>query len=232
MIAAAQSRAIHALKRNLGMTEADYRGLLKARFKVVSSCDLDAGQAGALIEEMKGLAEPGRAPGRSPARTASGRYAKVLQAFWIAGWHLGVVREKDDAAMLAFVERQTGLPHTRFLRDPAEATRAIEGMKAWLAREAKIVWPDRRDAEREGKDLAWLRKRAVAHACAVKLQELGGFRPTFQHASIWPEDVRAYAQRRGLPDDFAHYSANDWNRLAGWLGGRLRAALAKQREKA
>ncbi|MGD0564514.1 MAG: regulatory protein GemA [Roseiarcus sp.] len=232
MINVAQTRAIHALQRNLGLTDADYRGLLKARFKVVSSTDLDARQAGALIEELKGLAGPARTPGRSPAKTASGRYAKVLQAFWIAGWHLGVVEHKDDAAMLAFVARQTGLPHTRFLTDPADATRAIEGMKAWLAREAKIVWPDRRDAEREGKDLAWLRKRAVAHACAVKLQELGGFRPTFQHASIWPEDVRAYAQRRGLPDDFAHYSANDWNRLAGWLGGRLRAALAKQREKA
>ncbi len=229
MINVAQTRAIHALQRNLGMTEGDYRGLLKARFKVVSSTDLDARQAGALIEELKGLAGPARAPGRSPARTASGKYAKVLQAFWIAGWHLGVVENKDDAAMLAFVARQTGLPHTRFLTDPADATRAIEGLKAWLSREAKITWPDQRDADREGRDLAWLRKRAVAHACAVKLQELGGFRPTFAGTSVWPEDVSAYARQRGLPADFKHYEAGDWNRLAGWLGGRLRAALAKTR---
>ncbi|MGO4872774.1 MAG: regulatory protein GemA [Roseiarcus sp.] len=232
MIAAAQTRAIHALKRNLGMTDGDYRGLLKARFKVVSSTDLSSSQAGALIEELKGLATPRRAAGRSLARTATGRYAKVLQAFWIAGWHLGVVHAKDDAAMLAFVERQTGLPHTRFLTDPADATRAIEGMKAWLAREAKIVWPDQRDADREGRDISWLRKRAVAHACAVRLQQLGAFTPVIRETSVWPQDVAAYGYRRGLPAGFDFYSADDWNRLSQWLGGRLRAALAKKRGEA
>ena len=231
MIAAAQTRAIHALKRNLAMEEDDYRGLLNARFKVASSTDLNSAQAGVLIEELRALAGP-RTAGRSPAKTASGRYAKVLQALWIAGWHLGVVERKDDAALIAFVERQTGLPHTRFLNDPADANRAIEGLKAWLAREAKIVWPDQRDAERESREVGWLRKRAVAHACAVRLQELGGFRPSFKGDSVWPEDVRAYAQARGLPTDFDHYSGEDWNRLAGWLGGRLRTALTKRREAA
>jgi hypothetical protein len=229
MTAAAQTRAIHALRRNLGMTEADYRGLLKARFKVVSSTDLNSSQAGALIEELKGLGAPAKAVGRAPARTASGKYAKVLQAFWIAGWNLGVVASKDDAALIAFVERQTGLPHTRFLRDPAEASRAIEGMKAWLAREAKIVWPDQRDADRESREVGWLRKRAVARACAERLQALGAFPPTFADASVWPDDVRAYAAARGLPADFFHYSGDHWDRLAGWLGGRLRAALKRKR---
>ena len=231
MIAVAQTRAIHALQRALAMDDDDYRGFLRARFKVASSRDLNPAQANALIEELRALAGP-RAEGRSPAKTVSGRYAKVLQALWIAGWHLGIVSSKDDAALIAFVERQTGLPHTRFLSDAADANRAIEGLKAWLAREAKLVWPDQRDAEREGREVGWLRKRAVAHACAVRLQALGGFRPSFKGDSVWPEDVRAYAQRRGLPADFERYGGDDWNRLAGWLGGRLRTALTKKREAA
>lgn len=228
MTSAAQTRAIHALQRTLGMTEADYRGLLKARFKVVSSADLNESQAGALIEELKGLGGAPRAPSRSPAKTASGRYAKVLQALWISGFHLGVVKAKDDAAMLAFVERQTGLPHTRFLANPADATRAIEGLKAWLAREAGVVWPNQRDADAEGRDLAWLRAREVARACAVRLQNAGGFAPFLAGGSVWPDDIRAYGYNRGLPAGFEHYAAADWNRLTAWLGGRLRATVAKR----
>lgn len=229
MTSALQTRAIHVLRRSLGMTEADYRGLLKARFRVVSSTDLSDAQAGALIEELKGGGA--RASGRSPAKTASGKYAPVLQALWISGYHLGVVKTKDDAAMLAFVERQTGLPHTRFLANSDDATRAIEGLKAWLAREAGVVWPNQRDADAEGRDLAWLRAREVTRATAVRLQKAGGFQPFLKGNSVWPHDVCAYGSKRGLPGaGFDHYSIGDWRRLTAWLGGRLRATLAKQRE--
>ena len=53
MTSAAQTQAIHAMRRALGLTDDDYRGLLQARFHVVSSRDLNAGQAGALIDELK-----------------------------------------------------------------------------------------------------------------------------------------------------------------------------------
>jgi len=224
----AQTRAIHALRRTLGMTETDYRGLLKARFRVVSSSDLNEAQAGALIEELKGGAP--RVSGRSPAKTASGKYAPVLQALWISGYQLGVVHSRDDAAMLAFVERQTGLPHTRFLNDPADAARAIEGLKAWLAREAEIIWPNQRDADDEGRDLAWLRAREVTRALSLRLQTAGGFKPFLKDGSVWPEDICAYGYRRGLPGGFHHYAIEDWRHLTAWLGARLRATLAKQKE--
>lgn len=59
----------------------------------------------------------------------------------MSGWHLGVVRDRTDAALLAFLERQTGLEHTRFLVDAASARRMIESLKGWLAREAGVEWP-------------------------------------------------------------------------------------------
>ena len=70
----------------------------------------------------------------------TGPYAKKLQALWIAGWNLGLVRNRDDRALLAFVKRQTGLEHTQFLHDAANAKRVIEALKAWLAREGGVDW--------------------------------------------------------------------------------------------
>lgn len=230
MTSAAHTRAIHVLRRQSGMTDADYRGLLKARFSVVSSTDLNDAQAVALIEELRGGAPA--ASRRAPAKTATGKYAPVLQALWISGYHLGVVKSKDDAAMLAFVERQTGLPHTRFLTDPVDAHRAIEGLKAWLAREAGVEWPTQRNADEEGRDLTWLRSREVTRAIALRLQNTGGFKPFLEGGSVWPQDIAAYAYKRGLPSSFGYYSIQDWRRLTEWLGSRLRATLAKRGEKA
>ncbi|MEM1284930.1 MAG: regulatory protein GemA [Pseudomonadota bacterium] len=70
----------------------------------------------------------------------TGPYAKKLQALWIAGWNLGLVRNRDDKALLAFVKRQTGLEHTQFLHDAANATKVIEALKGWLAREGGVDW--------------------------------------------------------------------------------------------
>jgi len=228
MTTAAQTRAIHAMRRALGMTDADYRGLVRARFRVVSSTDLDDRQAGALIDELKGLGAPAAARTRPAAKTASGKYAPVLQALWIAAWNLGLARSRDDAAMLAFVERQTGLSHTRFLADPADAAKAIEGLKAWLARDGGVTWPVRSDETVTDRSAAWLRKQAVTRAIAARLQAAGGFAPFISGQNIWPGDVEVYGSRRGLKAAFRFYDEAEWDRLAAWLGARLRVALAKR----
>ncbi len=44
---------------------------------------------------------------RQPSKALSGKYAKKLQALWIAGYNLGVFRDRRDSALLAFVKRQT-----------------------------------------------------------------------------------------------------------------------------
>lgn len=157
----AQTRAIQSLKRQIpGFDDVAYRGLLQARFRVVSSTRLSDGQAGELIETLKGLA--GGAAPRTSASRASGKYAPVLQALWLSGHALGIVRDADDKALLAFVRRQTGMDHTRFLTDAAEARRAIEALKSWLAREGGVDWPKDGDA--------FERKRAVLDAVARRMK--------------------------------------------------------------
>ena len=220
----AQTRAIHALRKAAGMEEADYRGLLAARFRVASSTALSDVQARRLIDELKGISgQPANAP--ASRDKASGPYAPVLQALWLAAFNLGITRSKHDAAMMKFVARQTGVSHTRFLHDAALASKAIEGLKKWMEREAGVNWPQGED---RSDDNRIERKRAVVTAIKRKMEACGAIEP---RAGGEPEDWRflSYGSRHcGLPSGFAAYLPADWDILCNRLGARLRAHLAER----
>jgi hypothetical protein len=229
MTTAAQTRAIHALRKAIPtFGDDDYRDLIRREFGGRSSSRLlSEREAIRLIDVLKGLA--GQQSGRRPSETASGRYAPILRALWIGAYNLGLTRSKDDKALLAFVARQTGLEHTRFLNDPNDAMRAIEGIKAWMTRTGGVEWPKDR-----GEDIL-ARKRALLMAIARRSFETGAFTPFvagggFEQA--WPSDFETYAYKRGLPAGFADYRPEDFDRLSNWLGQRLRAVLAKRKDAA
>jgi hypothetical protein len=210
-----QLRAIHALRRRLDLHEEDYRALLVRIGGAASAKNLSTDAANRVVVELKRLAgqHPGALPadrgGRRPSQTASGRFAPVLQALWISAWNLGLVRSRDDGALLAFVARQTGAAHTRFLTDPREAVRAIEALKSWIAREAELEWPQHGDA--------LSRKIVVAWAIARRLHRLG------DEVAIVPFGVE-----HGLPMMCDAWSESHWDRVAELLGKRLRALLKRK----
>ena len=235
MTTASQLRAIHALRRRLGMQDDDYRAFLEGNTGKRSAKDLTADDANRVVVKLKAMAGQGttaaQASNRNRATTASGRFAPILQALWIAGWNLGVVREKDDVAMLAFVARQTGLKHTQFLVDPVQAKKAIEALKTWLAREGDVEWPSHRDDPDSAViagERGVARKIAVCFAIAKRLQSEGAFKPFVPGTSVWPSDIETYGYRLGLPAGFDHYQGEHWDRLANRLGARLRNALARK----
>lgn len=163
MIALASSdqvRAIQTARRRQGLDEAAYRGAL-AGFGVVSTKALTSDQAATFLARLNGT------PGRSATGRASGPFAAKLQALWIAAFNLGVVRDADDRALFAFVERVTGISHTRFLREPTDAAKAIEAIKAMLVRDGHVTWP-----RRSGPAAIHL-KRAIVVAQILRLGELG-----------------------------------------------------------
>ena len=201
MTTAIQTRAIHYLRRQIaGFDDDAYRDHLRARFSVVSSTALSDWQANVLIGDLRKLA--GQAGGRTAANTASGPFRAILQALWISGWNLGLIASPDDRAMIKFVERQTGLTHTRFLTDPKDALRAIEALKGWLER-AGVAWPKGRNP------LA--RKRAVidAQEAIIRLTL-----PAF--------DALTFGVLAGLPHDFAAYGDKQFDRLSEKMGRLVR----------
>ncbi|MGF3028009.1 regulatory protein GemA [Methylobacterium aquaticum] len=131
-----QRRTIHAIRRMAGLDDASYRGLL-AGVGVSSSSDLTEPQANAVIARLRGLQA-------SSNDRAEGAFAPKLQALWISGWNLGVIRNRSDAALHAWMDDRfgdRGITHTRFLIDQAQAQMVIEALKSWLERAARVDWP-------------------------------------------------------------------------------------------
>ncbi len=233
-----QTRAIHALRRRIpGYTDDDYRAFLQSRYGVPTSTRLTFIQAAGVIGELRRLAGPA-AFSDARARAASGPYVKPLQALWIAAFNLGIVADRSDRALIAFVERQTGLTHTRFLRDAADAKKAIEGLKAWIARSVNerlandggargsgaADGPERGD---QGHAFAWPkgrnvieRKRAIlaAQTAIVRKQ-----RPTF--------DPQTFGGLEGLGARLADYDERALDRLSAAIGKIIRRAKAAEAKR-
>jgi|GEM_PF-532309 len=141
---------IHIGKKALGLDDETYQAYLLRLTGRSSAKELTEGQLGRVIEDMraKGAFKTAlNAASNSAQKHMQSAYAKKLQALWIAGWNLGIIKSKTDKALIAFVERQTGLSHLRFLHYHDDAARAIEGLKAWIGREAGISWGNAGDTD-------------------------------------------------------------------------------------
>lgn len=159
---------IHIAKSQLGLDDAAYRAVLasatgKTSTKVMSQIEriraLKAFERLGFSDQVRPSGKGGQKT--TPASVATGRYAPILKALWLSAWNLGIVANRADKALIAFVQRQSGVAHTRFLTDEADARRAIEGLKGWIARKVEIEWPGRGPVEA---------KRAVV---AAQLRILG-----------------------------------------------------------
>lgn len=129
-------------KNQLGLDDDAYRGMLhrvtgKTSLRIMSEVEKQN-----VIEDLKqkGFNPTVKGPSNSKRKRLEGKFAPKLQALWIAAYNLGVVTNGSDEALIAFVHRQTGLDHIRFLHDPADAYKAIETLKKWLTRVAEVDW--------------------------------------------------------------------------------------------
>jgi hypothetical protein len=210
-----QIKAIHVLKGQSGLTDADYRVHLKERFKVVSSKDLSEAQAGVLMDDLRGLG--GKKAPRTSAKRASGKFAAVLQALWLAGYNLGVVDNPDDAALLAFVKRQCKVDHDRFLSDGVEAAKAIEGLKSWICREAGFAaFGTQAKADAVFVSLKTFNKRLVCAEIERRIRAHG----------LADFDIDSFACLERLPP-LAKCDDRQLDKLAAKMGAVLRRQLGR-----
>lgn len=135
--------AMHVAKKQLALDDDTYRAALIQVTGKSSSADMNEPERQAVLEHFRSKGFKGSSTARR--RPLEGKFAPKLQALWIAGWNLGLVRDRDDRALIAFVKRQTGLDHVRFLRHGADAMKAIEALKGWLERSAAVDWKAHQD---------------------------------------------------------------------------------------
>ena len=146
--------AVQIARKAIKIDEDDYRAMLvretgKASLKLMTDTEL-----GLVLNALGGRVTP-KTKGQ-----LDGPYGVKLQALWLSGWNLGVVHNRTDAALLSFVAGQTGIEHTRFLRDAKDARKAVEALKKWLARDAGVDWmgfPDPKDCviQAQGTLIGW-----------------------------------------------------------------------------
>lgn len=210
---------IHGLAKRRGLEEELYRDFLQQQTGKRSAKDLDTGEAARLIDTMLGMSGERASGAVAGLDTPIGR---KLRALWIAAYSLHLVRDRTDKAMLSFLERQTGVSHTRFLKHPADAKSAIEALKVWLARDGGVEWPTGDDAIEQ--------KHAVLNAQWMKLVELGEVdRPIGPLA-----DLRHYALkvcRMSLRGGWEQLESHHYDTVQQALGRKLRGALARVQER-
>lgn len=211
-----QLALIHVLAKKTGMDDETYRDFLNQQTGTNSAANLSFSKAGDFIETLRARAGDARPAGAVAG--LDGPVAKKIRALWIAAYHLGVVHDRTDRAMLSYLERQTGVSHTRFLKSPRDATQAIEGLKAWLERAGNVAWPA------DTTDII-ANKRAVINAQWMRLVEIGAVTPLKADAPL--EDLDYFAFRAVNLNGWMFFEPAHYDQVHVALGRKVRDALAK-----
>lgn len=138
--------AIHVLKAQLRLSEADYRALLNALTFKNSTSDMTNPQRQAVRDHMQRLAEragvataqPSRAGARNGSdwqakRAAAGPRERKVWAIWNALKRSGHIQNNTEAALNAWVKRTVQVEALRFCTVPQMET-LIEALKRWQER--------------------------------------------------------------------------------------------------
>lgn len=134
--------AIHVAKKQLGLDEDTYRDKLRLITGKTSTKDMSEAERQEVLTVFRneGFAPAGAARREGGRQKLTGKFAKKLQALWIAAYNLGIVRDRDDAALESFIKRQTGIERERWLRHSDDASKVIDALKGWIAREGGVDW--------------------------------------------------------------------------------------------
>jgi hypothetical protein len=115
---------LHASVRQQGISEDDYRARLERQFGRRSAKDLTDLELEAAVKMFR-------------VKHLFPHMAKV-KALFIAAYNLGAFDNGTDAALEAFVKRQTGKDRLNWLT-PTEANSVVEALKAICARDGFVV---------------------------------------------------------------------------------------------
>ncbi|WP_428700186.1 regulatory protein GemA [Stappia sp.] len=211
---------IHVGLKQLGIGGDDARDLYERVTGARSLRAMSPPQHQAVVGELERLGFK-RGLKTGPAKRATGPFAGKLQALWIAAYNLGVVRNGTDEAMMAFVTRQTGLSHARFLRVAEDAEKAIEAIKGWVRRATGNDGLYRRD--RNQPPLLNDFRFQILLTQWARLTSLGAAPAT---------TLDAWLGRTVPGKGYGDLTKDDWIDLMNVLGRCLRAAINKPKAEA
>ncbi|NPE59254.1 regulatory protein GemA [Dickeya dadantii] len=129
-------KLIHIAKRDLRLDDDTYRQVLTNTTKKNSTRDMTVPQLIVVLEAMKR-----RGFKVKPAKKAvTGRklddapQSRKIRSLWLEMADKGIVRDRSEAALAAFVRRETGIDGLQWLNSE-QASHVIEKLKKWQYRE-------------------------------------------------------------------------------------------------
>ncbi len=139
----AKRATLHIVKKELGLSDDIYRDILREATGCESSAEMNLSMMNQVLERFKELGWVPRAATKSGKRgrpLAGDAESKLIRALWkelhryhLAGAVKEGVRNPSEAALCAFVKRQTRCDALQWLRD-RDAVKVIEALKEWRDR--------------------------------------------------------------------------------------------------
>ncbi|MBF0247139.1 MAG: regulatory protein GemA [Alphaproteobacteria bacterium] len=135
-------------QKDLGWDDDTYRDVLSLRYDgKTSATQLTYPELEDLLEHLKesGFKPKRKAPTRAGTlKLADGDEERKMRALWISLYHLGVVRDPAEAALVRFAQRVSGgrdrgKQALQWL-NINEAQKVIEALKAWAVRDGGVSW--------------------------------------------------------------------------------------------
>lgn len=202
---------LHIAKAQLGLDEDIYRASLMRITGKSSSRDMTPAELQACLKDFsnKGFKAVSKL-----GKTGLPTTAKI-NALWLSGWNLGVIRDPSPRAMEAFILRQTGIAKAQWLINGRDAAKVIDGLKAWLARDTKVDFAKSKTAP-EWYNLPQVRVCKAQWVALITLEAL-----------TWTgNEMGLFSYARAMcGKDECQMSASDWLKVQQDLGRKLRNAL-------
>lgn len=135
-------KLIHVARRELGMQDDDYRAML-ANIPILegatSVANLSVPKLKVVLEQLKakGFKVVPKA-NKQALPLADDAQSRKIRSLWLSLHGAGVVRDGSEAALFKFVANCTGVAALQWLTG-AEASKVIERLKKWAAREGVAV---------------------------------------------------------------------------------------------
>ncbi|KAF3999033.1 gp16 family protein [Glaciimonas immobilis] len=130
---------IHIAKSQLGLDDPTYRAMLAGLELPDSTTKMGIPQLGKVLEHLKrsGFKVRSKAGDRSQADDDQ---SKMLRGLWLELFNLGHIRDASEAALTAWVKRETGADALQWLNGQ-QAQSTIEKLKRWRKRVVKVGVP-------------------------------------------------------------------------------------------
>lgn len=122
-------RIVHIAKRQLGLDDGEYRQILRASSGKESCALMNGAELERLVSEFEKMGFRRTGKGAPDGKKSERKIVRLIFGLWTELGRRGLIENASRPALLAFVQRQTGIGHPDWL-DNAQAARVVEALKA------------------------------------------------------------------------------------------------------